>query len=147
VDSQPIATGFALDVEPSFIELVFMSEYEAVFGDDRAKDSVDDRSVPELSNKDKALLQQALAKHAPDMLDCRDLSQAHRAVAYGLLFDDSVSLINQDNVTIQKGVIFKTMEAMKIWLAEYIVFHHCPFMVKHSDENKRYVVTCRRGCP
>jgi hypothetical protein len=36
---------------------------------------------------------------------------------------------------------------MKIWLAEYVVFHHCPFMVKHSDENKRYVVTCRRGCP
>jgi hypothetical protein len=29
------------------------------------------------------------------------------------------------------------MEAMKIWLAEYAVFHHHPFLVKHSDENKR----------
>jgi hypothetical protein len=39
------------------------------------------------------------------------------------------------------------MEAMKIWLAEYAVFHHRPFIVKHSYVNKRYVVTCCRGCP
>jgi hypothetical protein len=36
---------------------------------------------------------------------------------------------------------------MEIWLAEYALFHHRPFMVKHSDENKRYVLTCRHGCP
>jgi hypothetical protein len=33
VDPQPIATGFALYVDTSFIEPEFMSEYEAVFGD------------------------------------------------------------------------------------------------------------------
>jgi hypothetical protein len=27
------------------------------------------------------------------------------------------------------------------------VLHHRLFMVKHSDENKLYVMTCRRGCP
>jgi hypothetical protein len=75
------------------------------------------------------------------------LSQAHRAVTVGLRFDDSVPLINHDNVIIRKGIIFKTMEAMKIWLAEYAVFHHHPFMVKHSDENKLYVFTYRRACP
>jgi hypothetical protein len=53
-------------------------------------DTADDRSVPELSNRDKALLQRALAEHAPGMLDYRDLSQAHRVVADGLRFDDSV---------------------------------------------------------
>jgi hypothetical protein len=58
-----------------------------------------------------------------------------------------VSFINHDNVIIRKGIIFNTMEAIKIWLAEYRVFHHRPFMVKHLDENKRYVTTCRRGCP
>jgi hypothetical protein len=89
----------------------------------------------------------ALAKHAPKMPDCQDLSQAHRVVADGLRFNDSVPLMNHDNVIIQKGIIFKTMEAMKIWLAEYAVFHHHPFMVKHSDENKHYALTCRRGCP
>jgi hypothetical protein len=57
-------------------------------------------------------------EHALEMPDCRNLSQAR-----------------------------KTMEAMKIWLAEYAVFHHRPFMVKHSNENKRYVITCLCGCP
>jgi hypothetical protein len=35
----------------------------------------------------------------------------------------------------ERGVIFKTMEAMKILLAEYAVFHHRLFMGKQSDEN------------
>jgi hypothetical protein len=56
-----------------------------------------------------------------------------------------VPLINHDNVIIQKGIILKTIETMKIWLAEYAVFHHHSFMVKHSDENKHYVITCHRG--
>jgi hypothetical protein len=30
---------------------------------------------------------------------------------------------------------------------EYEVFHHRPFMVKHSNENRRYILTCRGGCP
>jgi hypothetical protein len=50
-------------------------------------------------------------------------------------------------VIMQKGIIFKTMDVIKIWLAEHAVFHHHPFMVKHSDENKSYVVTCCRDCP
>jgi hypothetical protein len=106
-----------------------------------------DRPVPELSKRDKSLLQRALAEHALEIPDCRDLSQAHRAVADGLRFNDSVPLSNHDNVIRRKGIIFKTMEAMKIWLAEYAVFHHHPFMVKHSDENRHYVLTCHRGCP
>jgi hypothetical protein len=69
VDPQPIATGFALDVHLSFVKLEFMLEYEVTFGDERAEDSTDDRPIPELSNKDKALLQQVLVEHAPEMLD------------------------------------------------------------------------------
>jgi hypothetical protein len=48
------------------------------------------------------------------MPDCCDLSQAHQPVADGLRFNDSVPLINHDNFIIQNGIIFKTMEAMKI---------------------------------
>jgi hypothetical protein len=124
-----------------------MPKYEVAFGDERADDSADDRPIPELSNRDKALLQRALAKHAPEILYCWDLSQAHRAIADDLQSDNSVPLINYDNVIILKCIIFKTMEMMKIWLVEYKVFHHRLFMVKHSDENKCYVMTCRRGCP
>jgi hypothetical protein len=69
-------------------------------GDERAEDSTDDRSVSELSKRDKAMLQRALAEHASEMPDCWDLSQAHRIVADGLRFNDSVPLINHDNVII-----------------------------------------------
>jgi hypothetical protein len=147
VDLEPIATEFVQDVELSFDEPEFMLEYDAAFRDKRAEDLADDRPVPKLSNRDKALLQQALVEHAPNMPDCRDLSQAHRDVADGLRFDDSVPLISHDNVIIMMGIIFKTMEAIEIWLMEYAVFYHRPFMVKHSDENKHYVIRCHRGCP
>jgi hypothetical protein len=58
-----------------------------------------------------------------------------------------VSPINLDNLIIYKGIVFKTMEALKIWLAEYAMFRHRPFNVKNSDESKCYTVICLRGCP
>jgi hypothetical protein len=42
------------------------------------------RPVPELSNKDKVLLQRGLEEHATDVPDCQDWSKAHRVVADGL---------------------------------------------------------------
>jgi hypothetical protein len=45
----------------------------------------------------------------------------------GLQFDDSVPLMNHDNVIVRKGIIFKTMEAMKMWLAEYTM---CSIIVR-----------------
>jgi hypothetical protein len=113
VDPEPIATGFTQDVEPSFIEPEFMPEYKTTFGDECAKDSIDDRLVPELSNRDKTLLQQTLAEHAPDMSGCRDLSQDHQAITDGLWFNDSVPLINHGNIFIRKGIIFKTYNTYK----------------------------------
>jgi hypothetical protein len=100
VDPHPTAIGFTLDIDLPSVKPEFMPKYEAVFGDERAEDSVDDRPVFELSNRDKVLLQRALVKHAPEMSGCRDLSQAHRAIADGFRFDDSVSLINHGNVII-----------------------------------------------
>jgi hypothetical protein len=96
VDPQSTATCFTLYVDPPFVELEFMLEYEMAFGNERAEDSADDRPVPELSNRDMAQLQRALVEHAPEMPDCRDLIQAHRVVADGLRFDDCVPLINHD---------------------------------------------------
>jgi hypothetical protein len=94
VDSQPIATTFTLTIYAPSIEPEFMLEYDAVFGDERAEDSTNDRPVPELSNWNNVLLQRALAEHAPEVPECWDLSQAHRVVDDGLRFDDSVPLIN-----------------------------------------------------
>jgi hypothetical protein len=44
-------------------------------------------------------------EHAPEMSDYWYLSQAHSVVADGLRFDDSVPLINHDNVII-RGVLY-----------------------------------------
>jgi hypothetical protein len=79
-------------------------------------------------------LQQVLEGHALEVPDCRDLSHAYRDVADGLWFDDSVPLINHDDVIIQKGIIFKTMKAMKIWLAEYAVFHLRTWTIRARKE-------------
>jgi hypothetical protein len=57
VDPQPIATEFALDIDPSFVEPEFMPEYETTFGDESAEDLVGDQPIPELSKRDNALLQ------------------------------------------------------------------------------------------
>jgi hypothetical protein len=54
-----------------------VTKYETMFRDERAENSADDQAVPELSKRDEALLQRALVKHAPEIPDCRDLSQAH----------------------------------------------------------------------
>jgi hypothetical protein len=62
---------------------------------------------------DMVLLQRALVEHAAEVPDCWDLSQTHIAIAYGVQMDDSVPLINHDNVIIWKGIVFKTMEAIK----------------------------------
>jgi hypothetical protein len=79
VDPQPIATRFVVDVDSSFMELEFMLEYKAMFGDECVEHSTDDRPVPELSKMNKALLQRALVEYAPKMPDFWDLSQAHRS--------------------------------------------------------------------
>jgi hypothetical protein len=110
----------------------FMAQDDVVFRDERAEDSANNHPVPELSNRDKVLLQRVLVEHEADVPDCWDLSQTHRDVADGLQLDNSVSLINCDNVIIREGIVLKIIEAMKIWLMEYVLFHHRPFIVKHS---------------
>jgi hypothetical protein len=57
VDPHPTATVVTLSVDASFVDLEFMPEYDAVFGDEWAEDSADDRLVPEISNRDKVMLQ------------------------------------------------------------------------------------------
>jgi hypothetical protein len=67
VDDTVANAEFISDVDS---QLEFVPEYEATFGHEHAEDSTDDRLVPELSNRDKVLLQRALVEHASEMLDC-----------------------------------------------------------------------------
>jgi hypothetical protein len=114
VDHQPIAIVVVLTGDAPFVVLEFMSKYDATFGDEWVNDSVNNRPVSELSNRDKVMLQQALAEYAAKVTDCQDLSQTYRIVPDGLQLDDSMSIINYDNIIIRKGIVFKTIKAIKI---------------------------------
>ncbi|KAE8813235.1 hypothetical protein D1007_09626 [Hordeum vulgare] len=42
----------------------------------------------------------------------------------------------------KKGLMFEHMLDIKMWLCEYAIKHYRPFIVVHSDCNKRYTVKC-----
>ena len=49
---------------------------------------------------------------------------------------------------IYEGLKFKTILHMQIWLQEYVVKQHWPYIVYKSNKNKRYVVMCEKeDCP
>ncbi|KAE8809123.1 hypothetical protein D1007_14301 [Hordeum vulgare] len=43
---------------------------------------------------------------------------------------------------LKKGLMFEHMLEFKMWLCEYAVKHYMPFIVVHSDCNKRYTMKC-----
>ena len=43
-------------------------------------------------------------------------------------------------------MIFNTMPEMKLFLQDYVVYHHRPYTVTHSDQELRYHVICKNGC-
>ena len=81
------------------------------------------------------------------MPDYRDIQQSSRAVACRGPNDGNLPLVTNAGGKIQKDMVFADMDSMKLWLAEYVVVHHRPFEVAKSNENLRYVVKCKRGCP
>jgi hypothetical protein len=57
----------------------------------------------------------------------------------------SNSLYDHENIILEKGMIFNTM-SMKLFLQDYVAFHHRPYNVTHSDQELRYHITCKNGC-
>jgi hypothetical protein len=44
-------------------------------------------------------------------------------------------------------MIFNTTSEMKLFLQDYVVYHHRPYLVTYSDKNLRYHITCKAGYP
>jgi hypothetical protein len=126
VDPQPTTIGLTQDVDPSSIESEFMPKYEAAFEDECSKDSADDRPVPELSKRDKVLLQRALVEHAPEMLDCPEtLSSKSR------IHVDSCSRLMISRRSIQKSFFSHMIEMSllhcalsSIWFPHHQIHHN-----------------------
>ena len=84
--------------------------YEAT----RVVDSDDDRLAPPLSPSSTHILQRLLLGRDPLMSNFCDLSQSHRVVADGRLFEGDISLLGSSSVT-EKGHVFEDMFALKLW--------------------------------
>ena len=56
------------------------------------------------------------------------------------------SLYDHEKETLRKGMIFNTISEMKLFLQDYVVYHHRPYNVTHSDQELRYHVICKNGC-
>jgi hypothetical protein len=74
----------------------------------------------------------------------RDVSMVHMVVCDTGLQMCAESLYNHDHVILQKGMIFNTMSEMKLFLQDYAMYHHMPYLVTHSDKNLRYHITCKK---
>ncbi|KAK1687030.1 hypothetical protein QYE76_047878 [Lolium multiflorum] len=78
----------------------------------------------------------------------RDVSLADGAVVDGgkslLLGARPISKRDVDGRTamISKGLTFDTFLELKIWLKEFSIKHHRPYLVVHSDLKKRYTLKC-----
>jgi hypothetical protein len=75
----------------------------------------------------------------------RDVSMVHMVVCDTGLQMCVESLYNHEHVILQKGMIFNTMSEMKLFLQDYAMYHHRPYLVIHSDKNLRYHITCKAG--
>src|SRR3954469_11760955 len=53
-----------------------------------------------------------------------------------------------ENAHLKKGIKFGCLQEFKIWLSDYAIRNHRPFIVGHSNKKLRYTVKCdKEGCP
>ena len=53
-----------------------------------------------------------------------------------------------ENAYLKKGLKFVSLQAFKVWLSDYAIRNHRPYLVGHSDQKVRYSIHCdKEGCP
>lgn len=112
---------------------------------DKGWSSTEDEAPAPLFSSEEGRVIRSVMGVVPSVHSFNDVSMVDKAVcANGLRSRDGIT--DPENDIIWKNLLFPTMEDMKVWLQEYSVRHHRPFIVQHSDVNKRYTVRCERRC-
>lgn len=112
---------------------------------DEGWSSTEDEAPAPLFSSEEGRVLRSVMGEVPSVHSFDDVSMVDKVVcANGLRSRDGIA--DPENDIIRKNLSFPTMEDMKVWLQEYSVWHHHPFIVQHSDVNKRYTVRCERGC-
>ena len=56
------------------------------------------------------------------------------------------SLYDHENEIFSNRMIFNTMSEMKLFLQDYVVYHHRSYTVTYLDQELRYHVICKNDC-
>lgn len=105
----------------------------------------EDKAPAPLFSLEEGMVLRSVMGEVPLVHAFDDVSMSDKAVCANVLKNRDV-IPDPKNDIIRKNMLFPTIEDMKVWLQEYSVRHHHPFIVQHSDVNKRYTVRCERGC-
>ena len=89
----------------------------------------------------------------------RDLRLAHKAVVDGGMSkvieprpcpepSEPRDEDEDENAYLKKGLKFVSLQAFKVWLSDYAIRNHRPYLVGHSDQKVHYSIHCdKEGCP
>jgi hypothetical protein len=122
------------------------------------EESDEETPAPKFSEKETDAYVKVFGKNIT-IHEFKDVREADQAVADSNLREyapeqprpltmDEVQNQPRARPLIYEGLKFKTMLDLQVWLQEYAVIHHRPFIVFKSDKNQRYVVLCENEeCP
>jgi hypothetical protein len=81
----------------------------------------------------------------PSVPNAKDISRTHKAVCNSA-FVPWEGNNKSENLQIERGMVFDTLQELQFFLADYAIRYHRPFTVVHSDKNLRYDIMCKQGC-
>ncbi len=107
--------------------------------DESASDSDDDRPVGKLSKEERTVFEKIIGQN-PERAQFEDLRNGRLAVAdVDPQYDGAFDAMGEEP---RKGLEFRSMDELKIWLQSYSIWVHRPFHVKESNASMKYTVAC-----
>jgi hypothetical protein len=77
--------------------------------------------------------------------NAKNISKTHKAVCTSA-FVPWEGNNESENLQIERGMIFDTLQELQYLLADYTVRYHKSFTVVHSDKILSYYIMCKQGC-
>nr|AAP21405.1 putative mutator-like transposase [Oryza sativa Japonica Group] len=107
--------------------------------DESASDSDDDRPVRKMSEHERTVFAKLVGRN-PEITQFEDLTRSGLAIADGdTQYDGAFEPMCDEP---RKGLEFRSMDDLKIWLQSYSIRVHRPYHVKESNASVKYTVAC-----
>nr|AAG46156.1 putative Mutator protein [Oryza sativa Japonica Group] len=107
--------------------------------DESASDSDDDRLVRKMSEHERTVFAKLVGRN-PEITQFENLTRSGLAIADGdPQYDGAFEPMCDEP---RKGLEFRSMDDLKIWLQSYSIRVHRPYHVKESNASVKYTVAC-----